>query len=56
MADPRIGLDMKTVVGVNIGLVKSVTSMETPALPAPYGLGLVLQIHFPIGSREGVWY
>ena len=56
MVGPRMGFDTKTVVGVNPCLVKSVTSVETPALPAPYGLGLVLQIYFPIGTREGLRY
>ena len=51
-----MGLVTKTVVGVNPGLVKSVMSVETPAFPAPFGLGLVLQIHFPIGTREGIRY
>ena len=46
----------KTVVGVNPRLVKSVTCVETPALPVPYRLGLVLQICFPIDTREGVRY
>ena len=39
MAGPRMGLDMKTVVGINPGLMKTVTSIETPALPVPDGLG-----------------
>ena len=33
-----VGLNMKTVVGFNPGLVKTVTSMETSAPPEPKGL------------------
>ena len=47
---------MKTVVGVNPGHVKSITNVETTALPVPYGLGLVLQIRFPIDTRDGIRY
>ena len=36
---PRKGLDTKNVVGFNPGLVKTVTSLETSALPASDGLG-----------------
>ena len=39
VAGPRKGLNTKTIVGVNPGLMEGVTSMETPALPVPYGLG-----------------
>ena len=39
VAGPRMDLDMKTVVMVNPGLLKTVTSMGASALPAPDGLG-----------------
>ena len=39
VAGSRMGLDTKNVAGVNPGLVKGVTNVETPALPAHYGLG-----------------